>query len=77
MTPTNELRWVERTHRQPYEDYWNIRLDEAGNQVTERVWTTSTLQQKWAGYVSTGPLKIDVEYSEEWRDVPIEKEPKQ
>jgi hypothetical protein len=34
------------------------------------------LQQKWVGFVSTGPRKIDVEPHSEWRDVPIEKEQK-
>ena len=60
MTPTNELRFVER----------QVTITENVSQ------TIIILQQKLAGEVSTGPLKIDVEHREEWRDVPVEKEPK-
>jgi hypothetical protein len=72
MTPTNELRFVERTYRAPYEDHWNIRIDESGNVMTKRVRTTRTLQQKWErSKVTAASLNID-QY--EWRDVPLVKE---
>lgn len=67
MKATNELRFVERAVQVAHPRY---------EHVTETR-MLRILQQKWAGYVSTGPLKIDVNHREEWRDVPIEKEPKQ
>jgi len=60
MNPTSELRWIER---KVYDETTNF----YGH-------TVCILQQKWAGFVSNGPLKIDVEYQEEWRDVPVKKE---
>lgn len=64
MKPTNELRFVKREVGEPVQpnmSIWTFR-------------TTRILQQKWAGEVSTGPLKTDTEHKEEWRDVPVEKE---
>ena len=53
MTPTNELRFVER----------NVQITDATYK------TVHILQQKWENpYVGE---------SEEWRDVPVEKEEKQ
>jgi hypothetical protein len=55
MTPTNELRFVERVDNSKAE-YKTLRI----------------LQQKWVDYK---PLSMTV-LQKEWRDVPVEKEPK-
>jgi len=65
MTPTNELRFVERTiELGPF----YLTRDEQGNLVNASR-TYRVLQQKWAGTDTySGGRK------EEWRDVPLVKE---
>ena len=55
MTPTNELRFVER-------EVYDETTDFNGH-------TVRVLQQKW--------VDLRGDYKPEWRDVSIEKEPKQ
>jgi hypothetical protein len=65
MSPSNELRFVEREAVTPY-----------GNDDAEVRRTVRMLQQKWYGY-STDPLTgsiIPPTMVSEWRDVPVEKE---
>ena len=64
--PTCELRWVVRHFSEPFQDYWNTRLDEAGNVIDKRRWSVKTLQQKW--------LCRDDGAEYQWRDVPVEEE---
>jgi hypothetical protein len=68
MTPTPELRFVER----------EVFKNELGHNgiVSQRVVTQRILQQKWVGWKPTGnkhPCK-ETEDVIEWRDVPVVKE---
>jgi hypothetical protein len=58
MTPTNELRFVERY----------LSLD------NQPVRLLRILQQKWVGELHEN--RAAGKYVDEWRDVPVEKEPK-
>jgi hypothetical protein len=60
MKPTNELRFVERELQTPHPTYANVTKTEI----------VHILQQKWAVHNQN----IVVGY--EWRDVPLEKDPK-
>jgi hypothetical protein len=62
LTPTNELRWVERYESVPVYGYGDI---------TERK-LVRVLQQKWE--VARWPVENGWEWRYEWRDVPVEKE---
>ena len=77
MTPTNELRWVERevtvkTNHHPMV-MW---VDENGRLTpppADDTYISKVLQQRWLGEKSnawTGQYEL----MDEWRDVPIEKE---